>query len=70
MNTSEYHSKHTFRRCHTCRHLTASHLCDIPPVLGYSPAPLLPDGEHCNFYRPLHSGHLHDQTSAMKGGQQ
>ena len=66
MGTTEYNSNHTFQRCHTCVWCDAPH-CAIGESLG---ATIKPDTAQCDNYAEIHSGHLHDQTGAMKGGVQ
>ena len=62
MNTSEYHSKETYTRCHTCVWCDAPH-CAIGESLG---ATIKPDTAQCDNYAEIHSGHLHDQTDVAK----
>ena len=64
MNTTEYHSKETFTRCHTCRNFDQAHGCMVSVSVF-----AIPDGQPCLRDQPtIHSGHLHDEKSAMKGG--
>lgn len=64
MNTTEFHTKQTFTRCHKC----ASHLLSsrINHCLKHNT--MRPDNEPCEDERALHSADIHDMTNAMQKG--
>ena len=61
MKDTEFHSDHTFTRCHNCAEQGNEnmHSCHQHGVMR-------PDNEDCREYRCTHSGHIHDETDVFE----
>lgn len=64
MNTNEYHSDKTFKRCHRCKNNMLPYAVNSCALHGA----LRADDEECKDDAPLHSGNIHDETNALQKG--
>ena len=61
MKDTEFHTHHTFTRCHKCAEQgnESTHGCHQHGVMR-------PDHEDCHEFRDTHSGHIHDETDVFE----
>lgn len=62
MKDTEFHTHHTFTRCHKCaeQENENTHSCHQHGVIR-------PDNEECkDFKDSTHSGHIHDETNVFE----